>query len=1208
MKKALPSFKMIVLILAISFIATLGVGCKFNGGSSSESTDSTVSTDPPSSTDPTASDVSELYYNEAGFNIPGLTFQPAVPDVGGVRFEPVEVFENVYFIGDSWICAMIYDTGDGLILWDSLESAADMTEILQPDMEKLGLDIADIKIVLVSHGHGDHFGGAFYLQKTYGAKVYMSEDDVPTMEASWARGGAEVFGVELEDAIIDEYLVDGGTVSLGDVTFTMMHTPGHTPGSMSFFVPVTAFDGTQHSLTCWGGTSAPKDAAGTLIYRDSVQKYRDYINANGVDSFLSMHPFVDYSTAKVNTVRETGSSDALIRTPEQMDLFCWTLDVYCQTKSDMAAEGISYPFIPGAGFLDAYGDDSYGYGSAVLSVPYAAYIPEDGKNAARYLDQIIRAEIFDDVYLVGTGKDACLIYDTGDGIVITDAMTSEKDFTQIVKPAMDEFGLDASRISVVMITNGHADKTGFASYLKQTYGTQIYMNTLDADLSPDLSIDVDLTEGDLTFGAFTFNWVHTPGYTDGCMSYLVDVTIAGTPHTAICWGGTTFIYEASKLADYCDSIDKFRTLSQEAGADAMVSTHPYFNYSVQKVLDLVAGDDEAFIYSGYHSVDFALAAISVTAQHKLNTVGEDRPSPNVTKAEDPPRSISSEVAELYYNEAGFNVPGLTFQPAVPDVGGVRFEPVEVFENVYFIGDSWICAMIYDTGDGLILWDSLESAADMTEILQPDMEKLGLDIADIKIVLVSHGHGDHFGGAFYLQKTYGAKVYMSQEDVPTMEASWARGGAEVFGVELEDAVIDEYLVDGGTVSLGDVTFTMMHTPGHTPGSMSFFVPVTAFDGTQHTLTCWGGTSAPKDAAGTLIYRDSVQKYRDYINANGVDSFLSMHPFVDYSTAKVDRVRETGSSDALIQTSEQMDLFCWTLDVYCQTKSDMAAEGISYPFIPGSGYLDAYGADSYGYGSAVLSVPYAAYIPEDGKNAARYLDQIIRAEIFDDVYLVGTGKDACLIYDTVAGIVLTDAMTSETDFTQIVKPAMDAFGLDASRITAVMITNGHADKTGFALYLQQTYGAQIYMNTLDAALSPDLTIDINLTEGELTFGAFTFNWVHTPGYTDGCMSYLVNVAIDGAPHTAACWSGTSFVYEEAKLADYCDSIDNFRTLSLAAGTDAMVSTHPYFNYSVQKVLDLQAGNDEAFIYSGYHSVDFALTVISMTAQHKLNTLRN
>ena len=48
--------------------------------------------------------------------------------------------------------------------------------------QRLGLDPSQVKIVLVTHGHADHFGGASYFQEHFGSKVYVSPADWSLME------------------------------------------------------------------------------------------------------------------------------------------------------------------------------------------------------------------------------------------------------------------------------------------------------------------------------------------------------------------------------------------------------------------------------------------------------------------------------------------------------------------------------------------------------------------------------------------------------------------------------------------------------------------------------------------------------------------------------------------------------------------------------------------------------------------------------------------------------------------------------------------------------------------------------------------------------------------------------------------------------------------------------------------------------------------
>src|SRR5580698_506312 len=89
------------------------------------------------------------------------------------------------------------------------------------------------------------------------------------------------------------------------------------------------------------------------------------------------------------------------------------------------------------------------------------------------------------------------------------------------------------------------------------------------------------------------------------------------------------------------------------------------------------------------------------------------------------------------------------------------EPSKIFDNVYAIGNTGTVAYAITTSDGIILLDSL-GANQVDSVLLPGMRKLGLDPAQVKLVVVTHGHADHFGGSPYFQDR-GAHVAMSAED-------------------------------------------------------------------------------------------------------------------------------------------------------------------------------------------------------------------------------------------------------------------------------------------------------------------------------------------------------------------------------------------------------------------------------------------------------------
>lgn len=202
-------------------------------------------------------------------------------------------------------------------------------------------------------------------------------------------------------------------------------------------------------------------------------------------------------------------------------------------------------------------------------------------------------------------------------------------------------------------------------------------------------------------------------------------------------------------------------------------------------------------------------------------------------------------------------------------------PIEVFDKVYSIGTAENNIWAIDTKDGIILLDALTTEADARDVIVANMTALGLDPKRIRIILITHNHLDHFGGAAYLKALSGARIGMSRED-------WE--GDPKWGKLPVKSGNDFFLTDGQKISLGDRTLTVLMTPGHTPGTVSLLFPVTD-KGVPHMASLFGGQGSPRDVASLLEFRRSLNHFADYTDLMQADVVLSNHTVGDDGLTRV-----------------------------------------------------------------------------------------------------------------------------------------------------------------------------------------------------------------------------------------------------------------------------------------------------------------------------------
>lgn len=209
------------------------------------------------------------------------------------------------------------------------------------------------------------------------------------------------------------------------------------------------------------------------------------------------------------------------------------------------------------------------------------------------------------------------------------------------------------------------------------------------------------------------------------------------------------------------------------------------------------------------------------------------------------------------------------------VAGIQFNgkiaPARLFDNLYEVGQNEVSAQALVTSAGIILFDTLNSEDEAKNIIVPNMTKLGLDPAQIKYIVISHEHGDHYGGARWLQTTYGAKVVASAIAWDGMAAATSRGPFRDTPIPNKDMV----MADGGTLTLGEETITFYITPGHTPGVLSAIYKVRD-NGTPHTVGYFGGTGGGRDADTDRAQIASLQRWLGIARAAGADTLITNHP--------------------------------------------------------------------------------------------------------------------------------------------------------------------------------------------------------------------------------------------------------------------------------------------------------------------------------------------
>ncbi len=111
-----------------------------------------------------------------------------------------------------------------------IDPGGDVDKILA-EVDKMGLSV---EYIIATHGHPDHVCGNRAIQEATGAKIIMHSADELFFGKPEVKNYFSMLGLEPSPAA-DIKVAEGDEITIGEVTFQVLHTPGHTPGGMCLY-------------------------------------------------------------------------------------------------------------------------------------------------------------------------------------------------------------------------------------------------------------------------------------------------------------------------------------------------------------------------------------------------------------------------------------------------------------------------------------------------------------------------------------------------------------------------------------------------------------------------------------------------------------------------------------------------------------------------------------------------------------------------------------------------------------------------------------------------------------------------------------------------------------------------------------------------------------------------------------------------------------